>query len=70
MNFFLPSRRERRSLQGYGASSSGVWSSVWVSHYDGFKDELAKAPRGAARFVSRNYTFEEGSMAGILAELK
>ena len=45
-------------------------SSVWDSYYDGLNDELEKVQKRAAWFVTRNYTFEESSMAGILAELK
>ena len=33
-------------------------------------DELENVQKYAAMFVPRNYTFEEGSMTGILAELK
>ena len=44
--------------------------SVWNPHYDGRNDEMEKVQKRAARFVTRNYTFEEGSMTGILAELK
>ena len=45
-------------------------SSVWDPHYDGLNDELKKVQKRAAMFVARNYTFEEGSMSGILADLK
>ena len=45
-------------------------SSVWDSHYDGLNDELDKVQKRAAKFVTRKYTFEEGSMVGFLAELK
>ena len=45
-------------------------SSVRDPHYDGLNDELEKVQKRAAWFVTRNYTFEEGSMTGILAELK
>ena len=40
------------------------------NHYDGLNEELEKVQKCVARFVTRNYTFEEGSMTGILAELK
>ena len=33
-------------------------------------EELEKVQNRAARFVTRNYTFEEGSMTGILEQLK
>ena len=45
-------------------------SSVWDPHYDGLNEELEKVQKREARFVTRNYTFEEGSMTDILAELK
>ena len=45
-------------------------SSVWDPHYDGLNDETENVQKRAAKFVTRNYTFEEGSMTGILAELK
>ena len=45
-------------------------SSVWDPHYDGLYDELEKVQKHAAMFVTRNYTFEKGSMSGILADLK
>ena len=45
-------------------------SSVWDPHYDGLNEELEKVQKRAARFVTRNYTFGEGSMTDILAELK
>ena len=41
-------------------------SSVWDLHYDGLHFELEKVHKRAARFVTRNYTFEEGCMTGIL----
>ena len=34
------------------------------------QDELEKVQNCAARFVTMNYTFEEGSMTGILEQLK
>ena len=45
-------------------------SSVWDPHNDGRNDELEKVQKRAATFVTRNYTFKEGSMNCILAELK
>ena len=34
------------------------------------QEELEKVQNRAARFVTRNYTFDEGSMIGILEQLK
>ena len=45
-------------------------SSVWDPHPDKFQEELEKAQNRAARFVTRNYVFETGSMTGILGQLK
>ena len=45
-------------------------SSVWDPHTKGIQEELEKAQNRAARFVTRNYTFAEGSMTSILEQLK
>ena len=45
-------------------------SSVSDPHYDDLNDELEKVQKRAARFVTRNYAFEEGSMTCNLSELK
>ena len=45
-------------------------SSVWDPHTKCLQEELQKVQNLAARFVTRNYTFEEGSMIGILEQLK
>ena len=45
-------------------------SSVWVPHTKCLQEELEKVQNRAARFVTRNYTFEEGSMTGILEQLR
>ena len=36
-------------------------SSVWDPHNKGIQEESEKVQNHAARFVTRNYTFEEGS---------
>ena len=36
----------------------------------GLKDEFEKVQNSAARFVTRNYTREEGNMTGIIQQLK
>ena len=41
-----------------------------VPHIEGLQEELEKVQNRAARFVSRNYTFDEGSMTGIFEKLK
>ena len=45
-------------------------SSVWDPHTKCLQEELEKVQNRAARFVTRNYTFEEGSMTGIPEQLK
>ena len=45
-------------------------SSVWDPHTKGLQEELEKVQNRASRFVTRNYTFEERSMNGILEQLK
>ena len=45
-------------------------SSIWDPHTKCLQEELEKVQNRAARFVTRNYTFEEGSMTGILEQLK
>ena len=45
-------------------------SSVWDPHPDKLKKELEKVQNRAARFVTRNYDYETGSMTGILGQLK
>ena len=44
-------------------------SSVWDPH-EGLTDDLEKGQKRVARFVTRNYTFEKGSMTDILKKLK
>ena len=43
---------------------------VWDPHCNGLIDELENVQKRAARFVTRNYSYETGSMTGILEELK
>ena len=38
--------------------------------YQKLQDELEKVQNRAARFVTRNYVYETGSMTGILGQLK
>ena len=45
-------------------------STVWDPHCNGLSDELENVQKRAARFVTRNYSYETGSMADILEELK
>ena len=45
-------------------------SSVWDPYTDKLQEELEKVQNRAARFVTRNYVYESGSMTGILGQLK
>ena len=45
-------------------------SSVLEPHPDKLQVELEKVQKRAARFVTRNYVYETGSMTGILGQLK
>ena len=45
-------------------------STVCDLHCNGLNDELENVQKHAARFVTRNYSYETGSMIGILEELK
>ena len=45
-------------------------SSVWDCHTQKLQDEFEKVQNRAARFVTRNYVYETGSMTGILGQLK
>ena len=45
-------------------------STVWDFHGNGLNDKLENVLKRAARFVTRNYSYETGSMNGILKELK
>ena len=68
----MPKRRLRVRIQGTGASSHGVCSSVRGPHrpHSIFpQDKREKVQRKAARFVTGNYTYETRSMTGILEQL-
>ena len=41
-------------------------SSVWDPPYEGLIDDLDEVQKCAARFVTRNYTYEKGSMTDII----
>ena len=44
-------------------------STGWDHHCNGLNDEFENVQKRAARFVTRNYSYETGSMTGILEEL-
>ena len=45
-------------------------STVWDPQCNGLNDELENVQKHAARFVTRNYSYETCSMTGIREELK
>ena len=45
-------------------------SSVWDPNTDKLQEELEKVQNLAARFATRNYVYETGSMTGILGQLE
>ena len=45
-------------------------SSVWHPHTDKLQEELEKVQNRAARFMTRDYVYETGSMTGIIGQLK
>ena len=45
-------------------------SLVWDPHIGKLQEELEKVQNCAARFVTKNYVYETGSMTGILGQLK
>ena len=45
-------------------------TTVWDPHCNDLNDELENLQKRAARFVTRNYRNETGSMTGILEEIK
>ena len=51
------------------ASSPAVSSSVWDPQGILLPDEFEKVQKRAARFVTGNYTYETGSMTGILEQI-
>ena len=45
-------------------------STVWDPQCNGLNDELENVEKRAARCVTRNYSYETGSMTGNIEELK
>ena len=45
-------------------------SSLWDPQCAGLQEELESVQKRAARFVTGNYSYETGSMTGILGQLK
>ena len=53
-----------------GASNPLVWGLSLDPHCHGLNGKLENVQKRAARFMTRNYSRETGSMTGIFEELK
>ena len=69
-NFSCPQNVKEAAYKSMVRPILEYGSSVWDPHPDKLKEELEKVQNRAARFVTRNYVYETGSMTGILGQLK
>ena len=68
--FSCPQNVKEAAYKGMVRPILKYGSSVWIPHPDKLQKELEKVQNRAARFVTRNYDYETGSMTGILGQLK
>ena len=68
--FSCPQNVKEAAYKGMVRPILEYGSSVWDPHPDKLQEELEKVQNRAARFVTRNYIYETGSMTGILGQLK
>ena len=68
--FSCPQNVKEAAYKGMVRPILEYGSSVWDPHPDKLRKELEKVQNCAARFVTRNYDYETGSMTGILGQLK
>ena len=68
--FSCPQNVKEAAYKGMVRPILEYGSSVWDPHPDKLQEELEKVQNRAARFVTRNYVYETGSMTGILGQLK
>ena len=68
--FLCPQDVKEAAYKGMVRPILEYGSSVWDPYASGLQEELDKVQNRAARFVTGNYTREEGSMTGILEKLK
>ena len=68
--FSCPQNVKEAAYKGMVRTFLEYGSSVWDSHTVKLQEELEKVQNRAARFVTRNYVYETGSMTGILGQLK
>ena len=69
-SFFLPQDVKEAAYKTLVRPILEYGSTVWDPHCKGLNDELENVQKRAARFVTRNHSYETGSMTGILEELK
>ena len=68
--FSCPQNVKEAAYKGMVRPILEYGSSVWDPHPDKLQKELEKVQNRAARFVTRNYVYETGSMTCILGQLK
>ena len=68
--FSCPQNVKEAAYKGMVRPILEYGSSVWDPHPDKLQVELEKVQNLPARFVTRNYVYETGSMTGILGQLK
>ena len=68
--FSCPQNVKEAAYKGLVRPILEYGSSVRDPHTDKLQEELEKVQNRAARFVTRNYVYETGSMTGILGQLK
>ena len=68
--FSCPQNVKEAAYKGMVRPILEYGSSVWDPHPEKLQEELEKVQNRAARFVTRNYVYETGSMTGILGQLK
>ena len=69
-HFSCPQNVKEAAYKGMVRPILEYGSSIWDPHPDKLQKELEKVQNRAARFVTRNYNYETGSMTGILGQLK
>ena len=68
--FSFPKNVKEAAYKGMVRPILEYGSLVWDPHTDKLQEELEKVQNRAARFSTRNYVYETGSMTGILGQLK
>ena len=68
--FSCPKNVKEAAYKGMVRPILEYGSSAWDPHPDKLQKELEKVQNRAARFVTKNYVYETGSMTDILGQLK